>query len=261
MIEPALAEALRRSAVDGDVEILLQPIVALSDRKVRMYDVFPRLRLADGSRVTPAEYWAPAHQLGLALVIERQVVTRAAQILRKLGERGKTRGFFCRLSQTALADRGLIAGLAAAIEPKSELAENIVIELSARDYLRYNGAERDGLAELARMGVRFALEGTETLVVDRHKLASDRIHYLKMSPTSLAAEHRVAGFQGMASLISDLRRAGIDVILDQVTDEGIAALGTDCGIILGQGPAFGVPRPLAPEFLGEIERSRVASVA
>ncbi len=255
-----LADLLRRAAVDGDIEIQLQPIVALVDRKARFYDVFPRLKKPDGGRVQPAEYWAAAHQLGLALVLERQVVQRSALILRKLSERGRVRGFLCRLSQSALADRGLIAGISAALKPEAEIAENMIIELSARDYFRFTGAERDGMAELARHGVRFALEGTETLVVDRHRLATDRVHFLKIGPQALAAEHRVAGFSGMTGLISELRRSGIDVILDSITDEGIAVLGLDCGIILGQGSLYAEPRALAPEFLGETEQ-RGRSVA
>lgn len=253
-----LADAVEQAVASGDVDIHLQPIVSLNDRKPRFYDVFPRLKDNEGRLITPVEYWPAAQDAGQALAIERLVVLRTANILTRLNERGRARGLFCRLSLSAICDPAFVAELLSHLRSRRELTEHLVIEIGARDYSLLGQADRETLSMLTRSGFRLALEGAETLGFDAARLSQDKVAFIKIGPQGLVAEERHLRMGGVAQKTTDFRRAGIDIILEGIADEGMAMLGSDCGILLGQGNLYSEPKPLRAEVLGEVGAARVA---
>ncbi len=74
-----------RSALDaGRVDLYLQPIVSLPQRKVRYYEIFTRLRREDGSVLLPGAFLNAAEAGGLIARIDHMVLGRAAQVARWL---------------------------------------------------------------------------------------------------------------------------------------------------------------------------------
>lgn len=253
-----VAEAVEQAVANGEIEIHLQPIISLNDRKPRFYDVFPRLKDSDGRLITPVEYWPAAQDAGQALAIERLVVLKTANILSRLNERGRARGLFCRLSLSAICDRALVSELVAHLRSRRELTEHLVIEIGARDYSLLGQADRETLSMLTRAGFRLALEGAENLGFDAARLSQDKVGFVKIGPQGLVAEERHLRITGIVQKIADFRRASIDIILEGIADEGMAMLGNDCGVPLGQGNLFSEPKPLRAEVLGDTGAARVA---
>ena len=57
---------LLREAVDaGRIELYLQPVVTLPQRKVRFYEALSRIKLADGTLVEPEHFLEGARAFGL----------------------------------------------------------------------------------------------------------------------------------------------------------------------------------------------------
>ena len=89
-IPPALEIDARRlgailEAFEKDrVELHLQPVVSLPQRKPHFYEVLARLRLSDESILVPAEFLPNLERAGLVAELDRKVLTRAAAIARHL---------------------------------------------------------------------------------------------------------------------------------------------------------------------------------
>ena len=76
----AVKEALRENRVD----LHLQPIVNLPQRRTCFYEGFTRLRRADGKIIMPTEFLAAAERANLLGVIDNMLLFRCVQIVRRL---------------------------------------------------------------------------------------------------------------------------------------------------------------------------------
>ena len=74
-----------RSAVEANrIDLYLQPIVTLPQRKVRYYEAMSRLRTEQGDVLPAADFVAPAEAAGLMPKIDNLVVFRCVQVVRRL---------------------------------------------------------------------------------------------------------------------------------------------------------------------------------
>src|SRR5690606_24767771 len=96
----AVKDALRENRVD----LHLQPIVNLPQRRTCFYEGFTRLRRADGRVIMPTEFLAAAERANLLGVIDNLLLFRCVQIVRRLSERDQRIGVFCNISMASLED-------------------------------------------------------------------------------------------------------------------------------------------------------------
>jgi cyclic-di-GMP phosphodiesterase TipF (flagellum assembly factor) len=93
---PALAE--------NRVDLYLQPVVSLPQRRTVFYESFSRLRDETGRVMMPAEYLAVAEPEGLVTAIDNLLLFRCVQIVRRLAKQDRKVGIFCNISLASLAD-------------------------------------------------------------------------------------------------------------------------------------------------------------
>ena len=92
-------------AIDsGRVDLYLQPIVTLPQRKVRYYEAFTRLRSADGTVLPPSEFLDAAEAGGLMPRIDQLLLTRSVQVIRRLQLKNREIGLFCNIAASTLND-------------------------------------------------------------------------------------------------------------------------------------------------------------
>ncbi|HWZ05853.1 MAG TPA: EAL domain-containing protein, partial [Bradyrhizobium sp.] len=85
-----------RSAIDANrLDIYLQPIVTLPQRKVRFYEAVTRLRNEGDSIIAAEDFVTIAEAGGLIGRIDHMVMLRCVQVLRRLMVRNKDVGVFC----------------------------------------------------------------------------------------------------------------------------------------------------------------------
>ncbi|HVL70749.1 MAG TPA: EAL domain-containing protein, partial [Beijerinckiaceae bacterium] len=121
--EDAVADAVRADAV----ELHLQPIVGLPQRKVRLYDAQPRLRIGDAT-LAAAEFGPVVERLGIAAALDRKTLARAAPAARHLAARGSDALVALSLSPVAGLGPGGLRALAEIADPTA--AERLVLFLS-----------------------------------------------------------------------------------------------------------------------------------
>ena len=97
--------AMLREAIEANrVDLHLQPIVTLPQRKVRFYEALARLRSADGELVMPADFLAYAESDGLMPKLDNAILFRCVQVLRRLLAKNRDVGLFCNISAATLGD-------------------------------------------------------------------------------------------------------------------------------------------------------------
>jgi len=97
--------ALIRRAVEANrVDLYLQPIVTLPQRKVRYYEALARLRSDDGELLQPADFLEIAESGGLMPMIDNVMLFRCVQVVRRLAAKNREIGLFCNVAPDTLID-------------------------------------------------------------------------------------------------------------------------------------------------------------
>ena len=103
--DPGQLLAAVTSAVDSNrIDIYLQPIVTLPQRKVRFYEAVSRLRDANDRLLTAEDFIETAEHAGLMSRIDSMVMQRCVQVLQRLTTRNKEVGVFCNVAAATLAN-------------------------------------------------------------------------------------------------------------------------------------------------------------
>lgn len=232
------------------VELHLQPIVSLPQRKIRMYEVLSRLRLFDDTLLVPAEFLPVLESNGLMPELDRRVLARAATISRHLVSRGSDAMISCNLSAASLTRPAFLREASGLLDTYPELSARLVFELSQSCW-RSLDAERAGvLGQLRERGVAFALDRAADMRIDPLALAERGVRYLKLPAEMLLNADSARGLDVAASdLAKVLARAGIKLVAERVEREEDVPDLLDLDVPMAQGFVFSPPRAVRAEVL------------
>ncbi len=247
---PPVAENLERETVldivraalrNDRVDLVLQPIVSLPQRKRRFYECFSRLRTEGGAMILPEQYIALAEQAGLITAIDNMLLFRCVQLVRKIHSRNENIDFFCNLSPHTLTDEKFITDFVDFLEGNRALAAHLVFEFGQADFARWSEVGAQLLDRLANLGCRFSLDRVENLKFDASELAARHVAFIKIEGGLLldAVEDNIG-------MLRALRRHQIDLIVTKVEDETRLLEILDYDVDFGQGFLFGEPRLARP---------------
>ena len=102
--DETVLEAVRDALRADRIDIYLQPIVGLPQRKPCFYELFSRVRMADGHQIMPDRYLAIAKREELIAAIDNQLLVHGVQLLREAEQRQNGAGFFVNVSAATLGD-------------------------------------------------------------------------------------------------------------------------------------------------------------
>jgi cyclic-di-GMP phosphodiesterase TipF (flagellum assembly factor) len=238
-----------RSAIDsGRIDIYLQPIVTLPQRKVRFYEAMTRLRDDNDQILTADDFIATAETAGLMARIDHTVMLRCMQVLRRLMVRNKDVGVFCNVAAATLSNAEIFAQCRDFLEANRALASSFVLEFKQSTFRALGPAESEHLAALAARGYRFSIDHVADLRIEPRELADRGVRYIKVPAALLLDQKQGATADIHASDLSDLLgRFGIDLIAERIEGERAVVDLLDYDVRFGQGFLFAAPRPLRPE--------------
>lgn len=242
--DAAVLDSIRRALRADQVDIFLQPIVSLPQRKHRYYEVFSRIRDGGGeSYLTPDRYLAVAERAGLIAAIDNMLLFRCIQLIRETEKRHQTVGFMCNISAATLNDSGFMGEFVQYMGQHPNLAAKLVFELAQADLMQGGLFATGFLDGLKRLGFRFSMDQVERLDVDWDEMARHEIRYVKLDAARLLdPDGRFADPRAVRELKHTLDRNAIDLIVEKVeTDQQLLEL-LDLYIDFGQGYLFGEPR-------------------
>lgn len=237
--ERAVLDILREGLQEERVELALQPIVSLPQRKRRFYECFSRVRAGHGLVIMPEQYIGLAERAGLITAIDNMLLFRCIQLLRKIRHRNLDLGFVCNISQHTLGDRGFFRDFVAFMQDNAELAASIVFEFPQRAIMDLSENLKRDLEALSRLGFRYSLDQVTDLDLDAAKLAARNFRFVKVDAARLLAPD--SGIDPEA-LKARLDAQGIDLIVEKIESEATLVELLDLNIDFGQGYLFGEPR-------------------
>lgn len=233
-----------RDALDNNrVDVYLQPVVSLPQRKLGYYETYSRLRDANGALLEPSKYIALAESTGLITAIDNNLLFRCVQLVRKSQRRKLNFAFFCNISQFTLADTSFFPEFIEFMQDNTELAENLIFEFGHADLLAQDRYITSNLAQLGDLGFRFSVDRVVDLNLDVDALIARSISFIKVGATTAldTLENSDEALQ-FYRIKHALERAGIQLIVEKIEKEEQLVDLLDYGINYGQGYLFGTPR-------------------
>src|SRR5579864_6230054 len=238
-----------RSAVDENrIDIYLQPMVTLPQRKVRYYEAVTRLRDDKDQILAAEEFIGIAEAGGLIGRIDNMVMLRCVQVLRRLMVRNKDIGIFCNVSAATLGSTAVFAPCLDFLEANRALAPSFVLEFKQSALRNLGPIESEHLAQLAKRGYRFSIDHVADLRIEPRELADRGVRFIKVPAAMLLDPKQTSTSDIHPSDLSDLLgRFGIDLIAEKIEGERAVVDLLDFDVRLGQGFLFAPPRPVRPE--------------
>jgi cyclic-di-GMP phosphodiesterase TipF (flagellum assembly factor) len=238
-------------AVDEQrIDLYLQPIVTLPQRKVRYYEALSRLRTEDGDIVPAADFVDIADDAGLMPKIDNLLAFRCVQITRRLQLKSRDVGLFMNVNAATLTDSLQFRQLLDFMTANRAIAGALTFEFTQAAYRNFGPIEHEGLAALAELGFRFSMDHVTDLRMQPKELADHAFRYLKVPAKLLLGSATGAQSNIHPEDLADLlARSGIDLIAERIENEAAVVDLLDYDVRFGQGFLFSAPRPVRSEAL------------
>ena len=243
--------AMIAQAADANrIDLYLQPVVTLPQRKVRFYEALSRLRTEDGEIIPAVDFVDIAENAGLMPKIDNMLVFRCVQVVRRLQLKSRDVGLFCNVNATTLTDGFYFRQFLEFMEANKALAGSLTFEFTQSAYRSFGPIEFESLAALADTGFRFSMDHVTDLRIEPKELADRAFRFVKVPANLLLNRAAAAQSDIHAEDLADLlARNGIDLIGERIENESMVVDLLDYDVRFGQGFLFSPPRPVRAEAL------------
>jgi cyclic-di-GMP phosphodiesterase TipF (flagellum assembly factor) len=240
--------AVKNAIEASRLDLYLQPMVTLPQRKVRYYEAVARLRDDKDQVLAASDFIAAAEAAGLMGQVDHMVMLRCVQVLRRLMSRSKDVGLFCNVSASTLSSPAAFGQCLDFLEANRALAPSFVLEFKQSTMRHLGPVESEHLAKLSRLGYGFSVDNVADLRLDARELADRGVKFIKVPAALLLDQQQAAAADIHAADLSDLLgRYGIDLVAERIEGERAVVDLLDYDVRFGQGFLFAPPRPLKPE--------------
>jgi cyclic-di-GMP phosphodiesterase TipF (flagellum assembly factor) len=257
-----LLETVRDALVANRVDLYLQPVVALPQRRTVFYESYSRLRDETGRVMMPAEYLAVAEPGGLVTAIDNLLLLRCAQIVRRLARQDRKIGIFCNISLSSLGDEQFFPQFLEFLTANRDMAGALIFELGQAAFDQRGAIEARNMAKLAELGFRFSIDKVADLDLDFQDLTRADVKFVKIAAPFLLDQLEESDSGPVFQALPDLqardfaalaRRYAVEVIAEKIESERqvVDILELDFGY--GQGHLFGEPRAIRDAILAETD--------
>jgi cyclic-di-GMP phosphodiesterase TipF (flagellum assembly factor) len=242
--------AMIGSAIEAQrIDLYLQPIVTLPQRKVRYYEAMSRLKAGNGEIIAAVDFMPYAEAGALLPKLDSLSVLRCVQIVRRLLLKNREIGLFCNLAGATLTDSSF-PQLLEFIDANRAIAPSLVFEFSQSAVRAMGPIEHESLAAMAERGFRFSMDNLTDLRIEPRELTERGFRFVKVPAQFLLNRVGVASTDIHPADFSDLLgRFGIDLIADRIEAEAMVVDLLDYDVRFGQGFLFSPPRPVRADAL------------
>ncbi|GJE15708.1 EAL domain-containing protein [Methylobacterium marchantiae] len=243
-------DAVMVEAFGGDgLEVHLQPIVSLPQRKVVSYEALARLRV--GTDILKPNLFLPVlERHGRTTELDRRMLQLVATVARHLAGRGSQAVVTYALSPRSLFEPGFLRTLPRLLAGEPDLSGRLVIALPQSSWRSLDAEQAGALAEL-RGRVGFALDRPVDLRLDPLALADRGVGQVKVPADLLLRPGSRQAMPDIAldDLVASLSRAGIRLVAEAVERESDVPDLIDLDVPLAQGSVFAPARAVRAEVL------------
>lgn len=253
-------DLVREALMENRVELHLQPIVQLPQRKTAFYEGFTRLKDANGRLILPTEFIPAAEQAGLMGTIDNVLLFRCVQIVRKLMKQDRRIGIFCNLSPAALADEHFFPQFLDFMRENRDLAGSVIFEIPQDAYENRTSIEARAMAKLVDLGFRFSIDRVTNTEIDLPDLERSGVRYVKVAAGTLVDQIVHRGLRPRSAITREIsssdigavfQRYGVDLIAERIEAEDTVLEVLDLEVPFAQGHLFGAPRAIKESLMEE----------
>lgn len=267
--EPKAARAASGDLIDIDivrdalaanrVDLYLQPIVSLPQRKTYFYESFSRLRDGADRIIAPAAFIRAAEEAGLMAEVDNLLLFRCVQIVRRLTQSDRRIGIFCNVSLRSLEDETFFPNFLDYMRRNSDLARSLIFEVPQAAFEARSPAAARNMARLADYGFRFSVDQMTDLNSDFADMQRAGVRFTKVEGQRLVNAinngEPIGGLEAGTIPAEDIpslfAKFGLDLIADKIEREQTVVELLDIDIGFAQGHLFGEPRPVRDDILDE----------
>jgi cyclic-di-GMP phosphodiesterase TipF (flagellum assembly factor) len=258
----ALLETVREALADNRVDLYLQPVVSLPQRRTVFYESFSRLRDETGRVMMPAEYLAVAEPEGLVAAIDNLLLFRCVQIVRRLAKQDRKVGIFCNISLASLGDESFFPQFLEFLQANKDMAGAVIFELGQAAFNQRGAVEARHMARLAASASASRSTRSADLDLDFQDLARADVKFIKVGAQMLLDQLIEDEGPLVIRSLPDLqaqdfapltRRYGLELIAEKVESERQVVDVLELDIGYGQGHLFGEPRAIRDAVLAEAD--------
>jgi cyclic-di-GMP phosphodiesterase, flagellum assembly factor TipF len=245
-----IVEMIGKAADANRIDLYLQPVVTLPQRKVRYYEALSRLRTEDGDVIPAGDFIDTAESVGLMPKIDNLLLFRCVQVTRRLQLKSRDVGLFCNVSASTLSDPVFFRQFLDFMDANRALSNAMMFEFTQKAYRGFGPLELESLAALSERGFRFSMDHVADLRMSPKELADRSFRFLKV-PAALLLNPALASQSDIhpGDLADLLARSGIDLIAERIEKESMVVDLLDFDVRFGQGFLFSPPRPVRAEAL------------
>ncbi len=248
-VAPEKVTAIIRRAIEANrVDLYMQPIVTLPQRKVRYYEASVRLRGDDGELLLPGDFLPHAESGGLMPAIDNLLLFRCVQVIRRMQTKNREVGLFCNISGATISDASF-PQLAEFLEANRALSTSIVLEFAQKTVRSLGPIELASLGQIVDLGFRFSMDRLADLNLEPREFSERGFRFVKAPAELLLRRGGTVSDIHPADFSDLLGRFGIDLIADKIESESTVVDLLDYDVRFGQGTLFSPPRPVRNEVL------------
>ena len=191
-----------------------------------------------------------ARRAGLLPLVDATRMARARYRCLPMDERGSGGCLFSAISTDSLTSERFLQEFSEACRQSRSCGSASFFSISEAELRNVTVPQWDTIRRLANSGVRFAIQDLTTLDLDLEETRAAGFAFVRVSAQAVIdGLASVDGVLPAADLCQRLSGAGLTLVVcglesEEQLDNLLAA-----GVPLGQGPLFGVPRPIRAEAL------------
>jgi len=241
----ALEADLRLAIERGELEVYLQPILALATDRIVGHEALMRWRHPVHGLIPPALFIPIAEDIGLMVTLGQWIFRQACQIAQRLPA---DQTIAVNISSTQIRLPGLVAQVAQAMAQSDVAPVRIELEITESVLIGDEDAALANIRQLRNLGVRIALDDFGTGYASFAYLQRFPFDIIKIDQTFTAGLPGRASSRAIVSAIAVLAETlGLRVTAEGVETQAQLDAVRALGCHQAQGFLIGHPEPVTPE--------------
>ncbi len=238
-----IRERLYSAIEHNDIDVFIQPIVTLPQRRILFYELYGRLRVQSGIYLAAQDYMPLAANEPMISHLDALLLSHCIKILGKQRqEYDRDFAYFINIKPATLRNRLFMSSLLSILSRNRSIASALVFEISYRDFLMLSPGEQKIINGLVDIGCRFSLDHVTEIPEDVKYLRTHNIHFIKIAAKTLLKGSKTEnGFSDILSRKHNLDVNGIEIIIEKIETEETLLQILDFDLKYGQGFLFGKP--------------------
>lgn len=239
-----LLSIIHKALKENKIEMLLQPVVTLPQRKVRFFEC--SARVYDGEKIL---LFPQAHGLlyekgtQFLPIIDNTVLFRCIQLIRKVQKKDMPIGFFCPLSLATLQDTTFLQSFMEFMNDHPALAGSLIFQLSYGELSTVSTDIFITIRHLAYFGSGFCLNDPDNIMsINLKELYHHGFKYIKIPASFVKTALKQVDTENMLkTFIKQCHLLDLKVIITHLDKEKDFLETSDFHFDYGQGFLFGKP--------------------